>query len=1055
MPVEYVVGRAGAMLPALARCAREAILLDRELIILVPRQLTLETEIALFDALGIEGSFRLQICSTARFLARVFEETGAPEGERIDEQGRAMALYRAASACAGELVWYKDAFHRRGFSQRALKQMQLFQQAGLDSAALRGCADAMEGSPARHKLRDLALLMEGYDQILAGRYQDGEGELREAIARLADAAFLRQCAVCFYGFDLVPPLLEELIAAVACECQKMTVFCTLDGDQRACDADVFLPARRAMKRLDARMRAKGLERGFVRAEEENRQHAEIAHLARELFSRSPRAYAGAPKRVRLMACADPNAEAMAVASLCRELARAKGWRYREMRIVSPDAQSRRLPLMRAFALYGVPLSFSDSRSASQHPLGRALTGTLRLFAGRYRAEDVIDLVRTGYMNIPEEEADRFVNFIIAHGLRGNRFKRPVGDAALESVREAFFAPIEALEAALRAAKTLREQLTALFEFLQAIDAYGKCEREQERLIAQNERTRAGESAQVWNRILSTLDQLCAIMGEKRLSLKALTELIEQALAAVELKGLPQSADAVAVQPLSRTFTTPVKALLLVGMADGGGSAPSGLLTDAEQARVSGQAHVWLGPDGVELARVARMYLLSALGMAQEAVYFSYSLSAMDGSPLRPALAVERLRRVFPELKLSGEPSERVLSGAVDAAVYRLSQGGSRAAVPALARLPEGNAALARFTRFLGWDARSDALGEKLAARAFGDLARVSASRLEQYAQCPFRHFVTYGLAPQIVEPFALKPVDEGSFFHEAVRAFLSAQRLEIQDLPPDVAATRMESIADGLLDGMMNGPLGDTAVSRAERRRLRDTARRAAWMMAEQMRGSQFEPVALEVQFGDDEPRLLLHPQGGDSALYGRIDRVDQWKAGGYLRVIDYKRGGRALKMEEVYGGLQLQLMIYLAAALKKYGGKSAGAYYFAVADPVPLSDTRDPQEADALRKKNLRLDGVFPDDPEIVRAMATDPQEAMKVRLTKDGEFYKGTQIASPERFEEMMRTALDFCERYVSEIRAGRTDIAPIRRGKRRACDFCDYKAICAQDGSTDRPV
>ena len=105
MPVEYVVGRAGAMLPALARCAREAILLDRELIILVPRQLTLETEIALFDALGIEGSFRLQICSTARFLARVFEETGAPEGERIDEQGRAMALYRAARALSGELTW--------------------------------------------------------------------------------------------------------------------------------------------------------------------------------------------------------------------------------------------------------------------------------------------------------------------------------------------------------------------------------------------------------------------------------------------------------------------------------------------------------------------------------------------------------------------------------------------------------------------------------------------------------------------------------------------------------------------------------------------------------------------------------------------------------------------------------------------------------------------------------------------------------------------------------------------------------------------------------------
>ena len=121
----------------------------------------------------------------------------------------------------------------------------------------------------------------------------------------------------------------------------------------------------------------------------------------------------------------------------------------------------------------------------------------------------------------------------------------------------------------------------------------------------------------------------------------------------------------------------------------------------------------------------------------------------------------------------------------------------------------------------------------------------------------------------------------------------------------------------------------------------------------------------------------------------------------------------------------------------------------------MPLSDPRDPQDAAALRKNSLQLDGGFRYAQENGRATAADPQEAMKVRLTKDGEFYKGTQIASPERFEEMMRTALDFCEQYVSEIRAGRTDIAPVCRGKRRACDFCDYKAICAQDGSTDRTV
>lgn len=97
--------------------------------------------------MGIEGSFRLQICSTARFLARVFEETGAPEGERIDEQGRALALYGRPARARVNWWWYKDAFHRRGFSQRALKQMQLFQQAGLDSAALRGLRGRNGGQP--------------------------------------------------------------------------------------------------------------------------------------------------------------------------------------------------------------------------------------------------------------------------------------------------------------------------------------------------------------------------------------------------------------------------------------------------------------------------------------------------------------------------------------------------------------------------------------------------------------------------------------------------------------------------------------------------------------------------------------------------------------------------------------------------------------------------------------------------------------------------------------------------------------------------------------------
>ena len=263
----------------------------------------------------------------------------------------------------------------------------------------------------------------------------------------------------------------------------------------------------------------------------------------------------------------------------------------------------------------------------------------------------------------------------------------------------------------------------------------------------------------------------------------------------------------------------------------------------------------------------------------------------------------------------------------------------------------------------------------------------------------------------------------------------------------------MEGIADRLLDGMMNGPLGDSAVSRAERRRLRDTACRAAWMMAEQLKGSSFSPVELEINFGDEEPCVRLHPKGGESTLAGRIDRIDEWPERGYLRVIDYKRGGRAMKLNEVYSGLQLQLIIYLAAAMKRRGGKCAGVYYFSVADPIFECESRELSAADDMRRDKLRLSGIFPNDPEILYAMSPEPERVMKVRMTKEGGFYKGTPVADAEEFDKLIQTTIGYCEKYVSEIREGNTEIAPVRQKNRSACDFCEYRAICATDGSKDR--
>ena len=139
-------GRNHLLFPALAMLlgrARQAGTAEVHIIV-VPKQLTLQTERDLLAALGLKGSFDLQVLSPERLCARIFEAAGQPEGVRVDERGRVMLVRRAVEAAGDRLRVYRNLNHRRGFADRCARQLELIRQAGLGPERLRFCA----GRPA-------------------------------------------------------------------------------------------------------------------------------------------------------------------------------------------------------------------------------------------------------------------------------------------------------------------------------------------------------------------------------------------------------------------------------------------------------------------------------------------------------------------------------------------------------------------------------------------------------------------------------------------------------------------------------------------------------------------------------------------------------------------------------------------------------------------------------------------------------------------------------------------------------------------------------------------
>ena len=1073
-------------------------------IVVVPKQLTLQTERTLLRALHLPGSFRLQVLSPERLCGRIFEAAGQPEGVRVDERGRVMLVRAAARQVDERLALYRGAVNRRGFADRCARQLELVRQAGLTPGALFACAEAAEGM-LRMKLDDLGVILEAYEGLIAGRFQDGESEFLDAVARAADADFLRRANVYFYGFDLTPPTLHALIGAVAAACPETSVFLPLANDEHARDFDAWLPLRDCCERLCQAARRAGVYAPVrVRVETsgepdehtlilpEPTQDGQLALLSRELFAFpvEPDASEKPPRSVQLAALKGPLEECRFAAALCRRLVMQNNWRWGDIQILCRDLDGYRQPLQEAFRAYEAPLFLSASRPASRHPLAECLTAALKLCEGSPRMEDALALLRTGCLPLDADEADRLANHAAKYGLKPWALLRPLkrGTAeelgAVEPLRERFAAPVNALKRRLKAAESLKAQLKAVFDFLTDIDAPGRLQARLDALIAADLRQQAGEESQVWNRVIGAMDQMAGLMGDAPLPLSELRQTLEESLDAAVIKPLPQSGDAVYAQTTDRIAAQRCKALLILGETDRVAIEADGLLNPAQQQAFARLAHAYVGPGDGELSRMRRFYLKSAVEMAEAYLCVTCPLSGLDGGAQRPGALIGLIRGVFPALGVRGGVLEdagirRMLRAAPEAAVAYAARALSamgegepvqpmdRAALAGLRKVIEDrltpawqrerlNRALERVGAALRHGESADRLNPDTARALYGELRRQSVTRLEKYAQCPFAYFTQYGLRPLRIEPYQLSARDEGTFFHDAVHEFLAASMDDLNRLGEAEAEARMDGISDRLLGAMADsGPLGDSAVALAERRRLKATARTCAAVLAEHMRGSRFNPSALETDFGveDGAPaRLTVNAVSGECVLEGRIDRIDEWAAGGYLRVIDYKRGGKDLALDAVYHGLSMQLPVYLAAAMKKRREQSAGVYYFGLDEGILATQSTDPGEVDRARRDGFKLTGLAPDDVALLEAQSPNYPEVLNVRVTRGGELYKGALATDANGFRALVRRSLQKAAEHLDGIREGLAQAAPARYRQQNPCQYCDWKGVCLFDERMD---
>ncbi|MBT4484130.1 MAG: hypothetical protein HOC71_10700 [Candidatus Latescibacteria bacterium] len=210
----------------------------------------------------------------------------------------------------------------------------------------------------------------------------------------------------------------------------------------------------------------------------------------------------------------------------------------------------------------------------------------------------------------------------------------------------------------------------------------------------------------------------------------------------------------------------------------------------------------------------------------------------------------------------------------------------------------------------------------------------SITELEMYLSCPFKFFLSrfIGLSVDIRIPGELDPATRGMIVHEILARFYIERRKRAEKTRFDkteLSASKdlMREIVDTIFSRSLHSYEGVHPVAlNAEKKFIK------TWMEAflenemYYFEQTDFEPCAIEIEFGrpargENEHYSALN-LGNDSEqvlIGGRIDRIDADSISGKrrIRIIDYKTGFVEAKAREMSDGADLQIPLYLEAAVK------------------------------------------------------------------------------------------------------------------------------------------
>lgn len=1050
-------------------------------VIIVPEQFSFETEKGMLEILGNEKINNVEILSFSRIAERLLSDYGKITKRPADDATRAVLMSMAIESLQDKITFYGKYQKNPLLISELLKFNRELKTCCIPLEKLTEMSAKVKKPTFAKKLDELSIIFQCYDSLMEQNFQDDSLYLDLLADLLYDVPYFKGKTVfvdAFAGFSAQEYKVLERIIATA-EDVYITFCC--DTARNNGEYELFYNAMceiRKLRGIANRVNVKIAPEKIMYSVKEYKADA-LNFLEENIFDITEKKYEEECDCIALVPCRNKIDECDFVASEIKRLVREENYRYRDIAVIERSNGSYKNQLLSSFRKYGIDCFPDNRQPILTQPLMAFMLSLFDILSEGFYTESVLRFLKTGLYGFSIEDISLIEDYALMWQIRPSEWKNdwtgnPEGFGvefndyskqkleAINNLRAKIVGPVLALKNRIVDAtgETISREL---FAFLRNAGIDENLKSFTTLLMKNGEEDLALEQGKIWRILTEILDSLCSATGKSVITLKRYRELFELIVSTKDLGQIPNGVDEVIIGSADRIKATAPKAVFIVGANAGVFPAVSSsgvVLNDAERCELQEKGIDIIS--NLEYNSVSERFIAyRSMTLATEKLYVSYSNTDIDSSALTPSELVLEIQRLYENVKtvkpdalsliesrktaFSALANEKSKNSSLGATLYKyFSDDGSQGELAMLEKIGE----------------KDFSINDKnLATELFGKSMYISASKTEKFYKCPFSYFCQYGIKAQPRREAQMDPAQTGTLVHEVLEKFLKENpKDKFVKYSTSEVKTKINKIIDDYVEEKLSGYKDKPNSFVRAISLIKESSFKLVMRLIDEFSHCDFVPVNFELNInndGDIKPYLIELENGGTVKIIGKVDRVDAYETedNTFIRIIDYKTGGKVFDLGEVFAGLNMQMLIYLFAIWQNgeelYKNVTpAGILYFQAkssraTETTKLNRYSDEKSINKTITDKSRMSGMVLNNLDVITAMEKNAEGVyIPAALNKDGTV--SGNVISIKSLSNLKERVNSLIREMAYQLQDGVICALPTDGG----CKYCDYQDVCRRN-------